>query len=166
MSILVIKSQHYSITLTYIAKRQIKVQKWTSIKDYFIWFCYHPKQAQEKCVHWKKLRLGADDTSVASLEFCESSLPAEDKKGKKTLEEVHTYAELKHDPHHPDLFTYLTGKIPKSVGQKPVRLPTRRMTWNVEWHEMSNVIHHEISNVIKCQMSWNAKCREMWWWWW
>ena len=35
---------------------------------------------------------------VISLTFCESNLPAEDKMGKKTLEEVHTYAELKHDP--------------------------------------------------------------------
>ena len=30
--------------------------------------------------------------------FCESSLPPQDKTNKKTLDEVHTYAELKHDP--------------------------------------------------------------------
>ena len=46
-------------------------------------------------------------TNVVSLSFCESYLPAEDKMGKKTLEEVHTYAELKHDPcaSLPDSFT-------------------------------------------------------------
>ena len=46
-------------------------------------------------------------TNVISLTFCESSLPAEDKMGKKMLEEVHTYAELKHDPRAslPDSFT-------------------------------------------------------------
>ena len=37
-------------------------------------------------------------TSVVNLDFCSSDLPAKDKVGKKTLEEVHTYAELKHDP--------------------------------------------------------------------
>ena len=35
---------------------------------------------------------------VVSLSFCKLDFPAEDKHGKKTLEEVHTYAELKHDP--------------------------------------------------------------------
>ena len=46
-------------------------------------------------------------TNVVSLTFCESNLPAEDNMGKKTLEEVHTYAELKHDPRAslPDSFT-------------------------------------------------------------
>ena len=46
-------------------------------------------------------------TDVVSLTFCESNLPAEDNKGKKTLEEVHTYAELKNDPRGslPDAFT-------------------------------------------------------------
>ena len=46
-------------------------------------------------------------TNVVSLTFCESNLPAEDKMGKKTLEEVHTFAELKHDPRGalPDSFT-------------------------------------------------------------
>ena len=38
------------------------------------------------------------NTNVISLGFCESSLPAEDTMARKTLEEVHTYAELKHDP--------------------------------------------------------------------
>ena len=37
-------------------------------------------------------------TNVISLTFCESNLPAEEKMRKKTLDEVHTYAELKHDP--------------------------------------------------------------------
>ena len=38
-------------------------------------------------------------TSVVNHAFCESSLSEEVKvRGKKTLEEVHTYAELKHDP--------------------------------------------------------------------
>ena len=35
---------------------------------------------------------------VVSLAFCDSSLSEEDKMGKKMLKEVHTYAELKHDP--------------------------------------------------------------------
>ena len=44
---------------------------------------------------------------MVSLTFCESSLPAEDTMPKKTLEEIHTYAELKHDPRAslPDSFT-------------------------------------------------------------
>ena len=46
----------------------------------------------------RRTRASADDTNVVSLTFCESSLPAEDTVGKKTLEEVHTYAELKDDP--------------------------------------------------------------------
>ena len=56
-----------------------------------------------------KLRRTRDvaKTDVVSLTFCESNLPAEDKMPKKTLEEVHTYAELKHDPRGslPDSFT-------------------------------------------------------------
>ena len=44
---------------------------------------------------------------VVNHSFCESSLPPEDLEGKNTLEEVHTYAELKNDPHSnlPDSFT-------------------------------------------------------------
>ena len=46
-------------------------------------------------------------TNVVNQAFCDSSLPPEDKMGKKTLEEVHTYAELKHNPHAslPESFT-------------------------------------------------------------
>ena len=46
-------------------------------------------------------------TNVVSHAFCESSLSEEEKTGKKTLEEVHTYAKLKHDPRAslPDSFT-------------------------------------------------------------
>ena len=46
-------------------------------------------------------------TDVVSHTFCDSSLDAEDKMAKQTLEEVHTYAELKHDPRAslPDSFT-------------------------------------------------------------
>ena len=46
-------------------------------------------------------------SNVVSHAFCESSLPAEDKMGKETLDEIHTYAELKHDPRAslPDSFT-------------------------------------------------------------
>ena len=46
-------------------------------------------------------------TYVVNHSFCESSLPPEDKEGKKTLEEVHTYAELKLDRSldPPDSFT-------------------------------------------------------------
>ena len=46
----------------------------------------------------RRTRALADDTNVVSLDFCESHMPAEDKMHKKTLEEVHTYAELKDDP--------------------------------------------------------------------
>ena len=46
-------------------------------------------------------------TKVVSLAFCESSLPPEDEANKKTLDEVHTYAELKNDhrANLPDSFT-------------------------------------------------------------
>ena len=37
-------------------------------------------------------------TYVVSHAYCDSSLSEEDKMDKKTLEEVHTFAELKHDP--------------------------------------------------------------------
>ena len=45
--------------------------------------------------------------NVVSHAFCDSSLYAEDKMAKQTLEEVHTYAELKRDPRAslPDSFT-------------------------------------------------------------
>ena len=44
---------------------------------------------------------------VVSHAFCGSSVSDEEKVGKKTLEEIHTYAELKHDPRAPlpDSFT-------------------------------------------------------------
>ena len=46
-------------------------------------------------------------TASVSLAFCDSSLHEEDKMGKKSLEEIHTYAEFKHDPRAslPDSFT-------------------------------------------------------------
>ena len=46
-------------------------------------------------------------TDVVSLDFCSLNLPADDKEGKNTLGEVHTYAELKQDPRAslPDSFT-------------------------------------------------------------
>ena len=46
-------------------------------------------------------------TNVVNHAYCDSSLSEEDKTSKKTLEEVHTYAELKHDPRAslPDTFT-------------------------------------------------------------
>ena len=37
-------------------------------------------------------------TDVVSHAFCDSSLQAEEKIAKKSLDEVHTFAELKHDP--------------------------------------------------------------------
>ena len=40
---------------------------------------------------------GEKCTHVVNHSFCEASLPAEDLEGKKTLEEVHSYAELKLD---------------------------------------------------------------------
>ena len=44
---------------------------------------------------------------VVSLAFCESKLSPEDNMGKETLEDLHTFAELKHDPTAslPDSFT-------------------------------------------------------------
>ena len=47
------------------------------------------------------------NTHVISLSFCESSLPPMDKMGKENLKDLHTYAELKYDPHAnlPDSFT-------------------------------------------------------------
>ena len=53
-------------------------------------------------------RIKADkSTNVVNLAFCDSSLSKEEKMGKKTLEEVHTYAQLKQDPQAslPDHFT-------------------------------------------------------------
>ena len=46
-------------------------------------------------------------TNVVSHAFCESDLSENDKMDKKTLDEVHTFAELKHDPRAslPDSFT-------------------------------------------------------------
>ena len=46
-------------------------------------------------------------TDVVNLAFCESSLDLEDNMGKDRVEDVHTYAELKYDPHAslPDSFT-------------------------------------------------------------
>ena len=46
-------------------------------------------------------------TDVVNHAFCESDLSTEDKRGKKRLEDVHTYAELKHDRRAslPDSFT-------------------------------------------------------------
>ena len=55
----------------------------------------------------------ADETNMVSLAFCESGLPAEDKMVKKTLEELHTYAELKDDPRAslPDSFTVCSSTM-------------------------------------------------------
>ena len=52
-------------------------------------------------------------TEVVNHAFCESSLPTADKMGKNTLEEVHTYAELKHDPRAslPDSFTVCSNMM-------------------------------------------------------
>ena len=53
---------------------------------------------------------------VVSYSWCESDLPAEDNMGKNRMEELHTYAELKHDLRAslPDSFTVCsTILIPK-----------------------------------------------------
>ena len=59
-------------------------------------------------------------TYVINFDFCLSQLPAEDKVGKKTLEEVHTYAELENDPRAsiPDSFTVCS--ITRLVGNNRV----------------------------------------------
>ena len=71
---------------------------------------------------WKTIR-----TNVVNHAYCEASLSAEDKMNKKTLEEVHTYAELKHDPRAslPDSFTidtvlllYVVLNVLRGEGQK------------------------------------------------
>ena len=46
----------------------------------------------------RRTRAAASETYVVNLAFYESNLPPEDKLSKNTLEEVHTFAELKHDP--------------------------------------------------------------------
>ena len=59
-------------------------------------------------------------TNIVSNAFCESSLAEMDMLGKKTLEEVHTYAELKHDLRGslPDSFTICsTVKATNCPGQ-------------------------------------------------
>ena len=59
-------------------------------------------------------------TRVVSHAFSDSNLSAEDKMDKKTLEDVHTYAELKLDPHKnlPESFTICStlrlAKFPSS----------------------------------------------------
>ena len=62
----------------------------------------------EEVSAFQRTRAVATKTNVVSLAFCESSLPPEDKASKKTLEEVHTYAELEDDPRAslPDSFTH------------------------------------------------------------
>ena len=54
----------------------------------------------------RRSRATANSYVVSHL-FCESSLAREERIGQKTLEEVHTYSELKHDPRAslPDSFT-------------------------------------------------------------
>ena len=64
----------------------------------------------ERVASAKKKESGATakfKTKIVSNDFCESSLLAEDKKGKHSLEDVHSYAELKHDPRSalPNSFT-------------------------------------------------------------
>ena len=53
-------------------------------------------------------------TKVFSHIPCELSLAEEDKIGKKTLDEIHTFAELKNDPRasFPDSFTVCSSMIP------------------------------------------------------
>ena len=67
-----------------------------------LWFLWSTAKANSN-----EITTAKTETGVVNLALCESSLPPEEKKGKKTLEEVHTYAELKHDPRAslPDSFT-------------------------------------------------------------
>ena len=62
-------------------------------------------------------------TNVVKNNFCESGLPPDDKMAKKTLEEVYSYAELKHDPRAslPDSFTVCsTIRITGCQSNKPM----------------------------------------------
>ena len=58
------------------------------------------------------------ETDVVNLAFCESSLAPEDKLVKQTLKEVHTFAELKHDPRAslPDSFTVCSSILTTGCG--------------------------------------------------
>ena len=74
-------------------------------------FCFllsavaHVMSAKEVSLE-RRSRATANSYVVSHL-FCESSLDGKDRTGQKTLEEVHTYSELKHDPRAslPDSFT-------------------------------------------------------------
>ena len=58
----------------------------------------------------------AKTTEVVSLAFVESSLTAEEKMTKKTVDELHTFAELKHDPRAmlPESFTICSTVVTPS----------------------------------------------------
>ena len=59
----------------------------------------------------------AESTNVISLISCKSGLPTEEKIGKRSLDEVQTYAELKGDPGGslPDSFTVCSAIMTSSL---------------------------------------------------
>ena len=90
-----------------------------------------------------RTRAVATKTNVVSLAFCESSLPPEDKASKKTLEEVHTYAELKHDPRAslPDSFT-VCSTIMTTGCQSPAWLMVFNILDNNRDQLLAPHLHH------------------------
>ena len=86
-----------------------KIHQDTKMNRFYVLLCMLLLSAEANSNKFPSLRRtrAVAQTDVVSLTFCESNLPVEDKMGKKTLEEVHTYAELKNDPRAslPDSFT-------------------------------------------------------------
>ena len=83
-----------------------KIISQTEMNEYLGIFCIILLSAETRSSHIPLLKSTMDvpKTNVVSLTFCES---AESKYSKETLEEVHTYAELKNDPRAslPESFT-------------------------------------------------------------
>ena len=85
---LLIKSQHCAITPTSFAtglnedKIADEITEMNQFNGLFYMVLLSAKASSSKLSTFQRTRAGTDDTDVVSLAFCESSLPAEDKKGK------------------------------------------------------------------------------------
>ena len=62
------------------------------------WFLLSTVNANSNEITAQRRSKDKTETDVVNLAFCESSLTPEDRLVKQTLEEVHTFAELRHDP--------------------------------------------------------------------
>ena len=69
-------------------------------------------------------RRAVGQLDVVSHAFCDSSVSDEDKVGKKTLEEIHTYAELKHGPRAPLPESFTVCSTIMATGCQSQRWPT------------------------------------------